>query len=80
MSLTEGQRRLYTGDYNYIDQQWQDDGSVIVTVSGGKPERVHRLHVVDLNKEAEEVLIEIEDKVGPPAWLKKRLKAAKEEG
>lgn len=74
--LTEGQRRLYSGDYNYIDQQWQDDGSVIVTVQGGKSGRTHRLHVVDLNKEGEEVLIEIEEEAGPPEWMKKRLKEA----
>jgi len=79
MSLTEGQRRLYSGDYNYMNQEWQDDGSVIVSIFGGKSGRIHRMHVVDLHKEAEEVLIEIEDKVGPPTWLKKRLKEAKEE-
>lgn len=80
MTLTEGQRRLYSGDHNYVSQEWQADGSVIVTVSGGKSGRIHRLHVVDLNKEAEEVLIEIEDSTEPPKWLKKRLKEAKEEG
>lgn len=75
--LTEGQRRLYSGDYNYINQEWQGDGSVIVTVQGGKSGRTHQLHVVDLNKEAEEVLIEIEEEAGVPEWMKKRLKAAK---
>lgn len=75
--LTEGQRRLYSGDYNYINQEWQGDGSVIVTVQGGKSGRTHRLHVVALNEEAEEVLIEIEEESGPPEWMKKRLKAAK---
>lgn len=80
MPLTNGQRRLYSGDYNYMNQEWQDDGSAIVTLTGGKSGRKHRLHVVDLNKETEEVLIEIEDEKGPPEWMKKRLKEAKRKG
>lgn len=80
MPLTLGQRRLYSGDYNYMNQERQTDGSVIVTISGGKSEQTHRLHVKNLWKENEEVLSEEEVKAEPPGWLKKRLKEAKGEG
>lgn len=58
MPLTPGQRRLYSGDYNYLNQEWQPDGTVIVTVSGGRSGQVHRLHIRDLWGEHEEVLTE----------------------
>lgn len=80
MSLTTGQKRLYSGDYNNMGQEEQPDGSIIVTISGGPKNETHRMHVVDLWDEQEEVLIEIKDKPKPPAWMKKRLKEAKEEG
>lgn len=80
MTLTEGQRRLYSGDYNYMNQERQADGSVIVTLSGGKSGRTHRLHVKNLWKRQEEVLSEQEVKAKPPGWLKKRLKEAEGKG
>jgi hypothetical protein len=58
MPLTPGQRRLYSGDYNYMSQEWQPDGSVIVTISGGRSDQVHRMHVRDLWGQREEVLTE----------------------
>lgn len=58
MTLSLGQRRLYSGDYNYMSQEWQPDGTVIVTISGGKSGQVHRLHVRDLWGQKEEVLSE----------------------
>lgn len=76
MPLTPGLRRLYSGDHNYIQQEWQGDGSVIVTVSGGKPGRTHRLHVNDLYGEHEEVLVEIAVPDGPPPWIRDRLEEA----
>jgi hypothetical protein len=58
MTLSPGQRRLYSGDYNYMSQEHQPDGSVIVTISGGRSGQTHRLHVRDLWGPAEEVIVE----------------------
>lgn len=77
MPLTLGQRRLYSGDYNYLNEEWQPDGSVVVTVSGGKSGQVHRLHVRDLWGEHEDVLQEELVPPGPPPWLQARLDEAK---
>jgi len=76
MPLTPGQRRLYSGDYNYSNQEWQLDGSVIVTISGGKSGRTDRMHIRNLWGEHEEVLDEKRVEDGPPPWLKDRLEEA----
>jgi hypothetical protein len=78
MPLTPGQRRLYSGDYNYMSQEWQADGSVIVTISGGRSGQVHRMHVRDLWGEREEVLYEERGFESPPAHIAARLAEAKE--
>jgi len=72
MPMTPGQRRLYSGDYNYLHQAWQDDGTVIVTVSGGKSGQVHRLHVRDLWGKDEEVITEEIMPSGPPPHIQAR--------
>ncbi|MBA7613440.1 hypothetical protein ES703_20689 [subsurface metagenome] len=74
--MTPGQRRLYSGDYNYLFQDRQPDGSVIVTVSGGKSGQAHRMHVRDLWGEHEEVLQEEALPPGPPPWIQDRLEEA----
>ena len=71
--LTPAQRRLYSGDYNYMSQEWQPDGSVIVTISGGRSGQVHRLHVRDLWGEHEAVLSEERLPEGPPPHIAARL-------
>lgn len=76
MPLTPGQRRLYSGDYNYMSQEWQPDGTVILTVSGGKSGQVHRLHVRDLWGENEEVVTEETIHPGPPPHIAARLAQA----
>lgn len=76
MALTPGQRRLYSGDYNYMNQEWQPDGSVIVTITGGRSGQVHLLHVRDLWGQNEEVLHEEVIPPGPPPWIKARLAEA----
>jgi len=78
MPLTPGQRRLYSGDYNYIGQEWQSDGTVIITVSGGKSGRTHKMHVRDLWGKDEEVLTEEKIHPGPPPHIAARLAEAKE--
>ena len=74
--MTPGQRRLYSGDYNYLFQDRQPDGSVIVTVSGGKSGRTDRMHIYDLWGQHEEVLVEERDPPGPPPWIQDRLEEA----
>lgn len=76
MPLTPGQRRLYSGDYNYMAQEWQPDGSVILTVSGGRSGQVHRMHLRDLWGESEEVLSEEQLPEGPPPHIAARLAEA----
>jgi hypothetical protein len=77
MALTPAQRRLYSGDYNYLNQECQPDGSVIVTISGGPSGQVHRLHVRDLYGPDEEVLSEEVIPPGPPAHIQARLDQAR---
>ncbi len=78
MALSPGQKRLYLGDYNDMGQEWQDDGSVIVTLNGGGSPGEHRLHVYDLWGPDEEVLVELEEPDSPPAYLVQRMKEAEE--
>jgi len=76
--MTPGQRRLYSGDYNYLSQEWQPDGTVIVTVSGGRSGQVHRMHIRDLWGEDEEVLTEEIVHPGPPPHIAARFDELKE--
>ena len=73
MTLTPVQRRLYSGDYNYLDQDWQPDGTVIVTVSGGRSGQLHRAHIRDLWGKDEEVITEESVHPGPPPHIAARL-------
>jgi len=79
MPLTPGQRRLYSGDYNYMSQEWQADGSVIVTVSGGRSGQVHRMHIRDLWGGHEQVLTEEQGDSNPPPHIAARLAEVREE-
>jgi hypothetical protein len=78
MPLTPGQRRLYSGDYNYMGQEWQPDGTCIVTISGGKSGQVHRMHILHLWGEDEQVLTEERVPEGPPPHIAKRFDELKE--
>jgi hypothetical protein len=76
MLLTPGQRRLYSGDYNYLSQAGQPDGTVIVTISGGQSGQTDRMHIRDLWGENEEVLTEEIMPSGPPLHIAARLAEA----
>jgi hypothetical protein len=78
MALTPGQRRLYSGDYNEMHQDRQPDGTVIVTISGGRSGQHHRMHVRDLWGEQEEVLTEEAIHPGPPPHIQARFDELKE--
>lgn len=76
MALTPGQMRLYSGDYNYMNQEWQPDGTVIITLSGGRLNRSHRLHIRNLWKDNEEVINEEEVNSDTPEHIQQRFKEA----
>ena len=76
MTLSPAQKRLYSGDYNYLSEDWQPDGSVIVTISGGASGQVHRLHIRDLWGKDETVLTEETIPTGPPPHIAARLAEA----
>jgi len=44
----EGLQKLKSGDFNYMSQEWQPDGSVIITLSKRGEHKVHRFRVRDL--------------------------------
>lgn len=77
MSLTPGQRRLYSGNHNYISQAWQPDGTVVLIQIGGSLPIGHLMHVRDLYGEHEEVLTEEAIPPGPPPWIRDRLDQAR---
>lgn len=56
MSL--GMDKLKAGDFNNLNQHWQDDGSVIITLFKRGEGKVYKLRVKDLYKPTEEVLSE----------------------
>ena len=49
---------LKTGDFNYMSQEREADGSVIIILAKDGEHKVHRLCVKDLYGENEEVLEE----------------------
>jgi len=50
--------KLTTGNFNNMSQDWQPDGSVIITLSKRGEGKVYKLHVHDLYGEHEQVLSE----------------------
>ena len=50
--------KLKTGDFNDMNQDWQDDGSVIITLSKRGEGKTYRFRVKDLYGKHEEVLEE----------------------
>lgn len=56
MTLSDEQKRLYSGDFNHIAQEWQADGSCVVRFwRTGEAERVE-MHVTDLYGPSETVV------------------------
>ena len=50
--------RLKTGDFNHMSQEWQPDGSVLVTLSKRGEGKIYEFRVKDLYGVDEEVLAE----------------------
>ncbi|GAI79228.1 unnamed protein product, partial [marine sediment metagenome] len=55
--------------FNDMNQEWQPDGSVIITLSKRGENRAYRFRVRDLYGEHEEVLEHKVIPTGPPPWL-----------
>ena len=75
--MKEGLSKLYTGNFNTMSQDWQPDGSVVITLSKDGEDKSYRFKVKDLYGEHEEVLEHevIEHKV--PKHIKDRMEEAK---
>ena len=58
MLTNEGIEKLKTGDFNYMSQDWQPDGSVVITLSKRGESETHQFCVRDLYGAKEKVLWE----------------------
>lgn len=56
--MSEGLEKLKTGDFNYMGQEEQPDGSILITLSKRGEGKVYRFRVKDLYGPNEEVLEE----------------------
>lgn len=56
--MSEGLTKLKSGDFNDMEQEPLNDGSVIVTLSKRGEGKTYRFRVKDLYKDTEEVLWE----------------------
>ena len=74
--MKEGHRRLYSGNFNTMIQEWQPDGSVIITLAKDGEKKSYRLKVKDLYGQNEEVLEHEVIPTGPPQWVLDRMKEA----
>lgn len=52
----EGLKKLKSGDFNSMGQEWQPDGSVIITLSKRSENKTYRFRVRDLYGPNEEEL------------------------
>lgn len=58
-----GLKKLHKGDFNNMSQEWQPDGSVIITLSKRDEGKVYRFRVEDLYGENEQ---EVDIDTGKP--------------
>lgn len=75
----EGLHKLYAGDFNTLNQEWQDDGSVIITLTKRSENKIYRFRVKDLYGENEEVLEYEGIEVKLPPHIEARMKEARGE-
>ena len=75
--MNKGLEKLKSGDFNDMCQEWQPDGSVIITLSRRGENKTYRFRVKNLYKENEKVLEHevIEAKI--PKFLEDRMEEAK---
>ena len=75
--MQEGLRRLYRGDFNYMSQERQPDGSVIITLAKEGEAQIYRFKVKNLYGENEEVLKHEVIETKSPKWALDRMEKAK---
>lgn len=72
-------KKLYSGDCNDIMQEWQPDGSVVITLTKRGENKTYRFHVEDLYGENEKVLKHEVIEHETPKHIKDRMKEAKKD-
>lgn len=72
-----GLNKLYSGDFNNMNQKRQLDGTIIITLSKRGEGKSYRFRVKDLYGEHEEVLEHEVIDTKPPPWVEKRMKEAR---
>ncbi len=55
----KGLKRLKTGNFNDMSQEWQPDGTVVITLVKRGEGKVYVFQVYDLYGENEQVLVEV---------------------
>jgi len=75
--MYEGLKKLYTSDFNTMNQARQPDGSIVITLSKRGEGKIYRFRVKDLYGENEEVLEHEEIDISPPQHILKRMKEAR---
>lgn len=76
--MHEGLKKLYTSDFNVMEQIEQADGSVVITLIKRGEDKCYRFRVKNLYGEHEEVLDYDEIPARPPAHVEKRIREARE--
>lgn len=74
--MKKGHKKLYSGDFNSMSQEWQPDGSVIITLSKEGEKKAYKFKVTDLYGENEEVTEHQVIPTGPPQWVIDRMEEA----
>ena len=78
MAPSPGHKRLYAGDFNVMNQEWQRDGTVILTFYRHAHSHAVRLHVSNLYGPLEMILAEYTVPIGPPAHILARQQEAQQ--
>lgn len=74
----KGEHRYHLGDYNFCSQEWQADGTCIVTFHRNDEAHAVRLHMTDPDGPNEKVHSETAVPIGPAAHtLRRQAEAAK---
>lgn len=77
--MEEGLRKLYTGDFNSMNQEVQPDGSIIITLNKRGEDKTYKFRIKNLYQENEEVMEhEIRD-TRAPKFVLDRMKQARKE-
>jgi hypothetical protein len=77
--MEEGLRKLYTGNFNTMEQEQLPDGSVKITLSSTSYPQVYRFIVRDLYGENEEVIDHQVLRPETPRHIKERMEKALDE-